>query len=71
MTKAEQLAEDFGYESTMECMEDTFNDGTIPGICTNPDCDYSTDVEPDQEHGWCEVCGTGTVASIQILEGMI
>ena len=71
MTKSEQLAKDYGYKDAWECIQDTHNDGAIPGICRNKGCNYSTDVEPDQECGFCEDCGTQTVASIMILEGLI
>jgi hypothetical protein len=37
----------------------------------NPDCDYTTEVEPDQREGWCEECGTGTVRSGIVLAGII
>jgi hypothetical protein len=35
------------------------------------DCDYATEVEPDQDRGWCESCGTNTVKSALILAGLI
>jgi len=28
-------------------------------------------MEPDQDRGWCEVCGTNTVASTLVLGGFI
>ena len=43
------------------------NESIQPGICMNPDCDYMTQVEPDQEKGWCEECNTNTVKSLQCL----
>jgi hypothetical protein len=46
-------------------------DSVQPGICMNPDCDYTTNVEPDQNRGYCEVCKTQTVASISMLMGII
>ena len=48
----------------------TFN-SVARGICTNPECSYTTDVEPDQEKGYCEECNTNTVASCAILAGII
>lgn len=41
------------------------------GICTNPSCDYTTEVEPDQSHGFCEICETQTVKSCAVLAGII
>ena len=46
-------------------------DSVIPGICSNPGCDYTTGVEPDQQSGWCEVCETQTVVSGAVLMGII
>lgn len=45
-------------------------DSTCPGICMNPECDYTTDVEPDQDAGNCELCGTNTVKSALELIGV-
>jgi hypothetical protein len=42
-----------------------------PGICMNPGCLYTAEVEPDQRQGWCEVCGTTTVRSGIVLAGLI
>jgi hypothetical protein len=46
-------------------------DSVVPGICTNDGCDYAAEYEPDQDGGWCEECGTRTVASALILAGLI
>ena len=40
-------------------------------FCTNPDCDYTTEVEPDSSSGYCEICGTQTVQSCLVLAGMM
>lgn len=68
MTKLEQLAklEDCSIEDLLAGA--VFGDQAI-GICTNPDCDYTTSVEPDQTRGYCEVCNTKTVKSCLILAG--
>jgi len=42
-----------------------------PAICMNDGCDYTAEMEPDQDRGWCEACGTNTVASALILAGLI
>jgi hypothetical protein len=42
-----------------------------PAICTEPDCDYTTEMEPDQDAGYCEACGKNSVASALILAGLI
>jgi hypothetical protein len=41
------------------------------GICTNPDCNYTTEVEPDQTGGWCEECDERSVVSALILAQII
>ena len=46
-------------------------DSISPAICTEPDCSYTTDMEPDQDRGWCEACGRNTVASAFVLAGLI
>ena len=71
MRKANQLANDYGFATIDDCIEATIIDSVAPGICREPDCDYSTDVEPDQHRGWCEVCGKNTVQSILIICGIV
>ncbi len=48
-------------------------DSVSPGICMNDDCDYSTEVEPDQRVGWCEECQDGTVMALteMVMEGIL
>ena len=68
--KLEELADASGV-SVEELLESAAIDSVVPGICTNGGCDYTTEYEPDQDAGWCEVCDTGTVASALILAGVI
>ena len=68
MSKLTELAKSEGM--TLEGMlEEATLDGVCPGICRN--CDYTTEVEPDQDKGWCENCNTNTVVSCLILAGLI
>jgi len=69
--KLEQLAADYGYDDPMDMAEAAICDSVCPGICMNEGCDYSTDVEPDQDRGYCELCGTQTVKSGLMLMGII
>jgi len=69
--KLQQLAEDYGYDDPMDMAEAAICDSVCPGICMNEGCDYSTDVEPDQDRGWCEFCQEGSVKSGLILMGII
>lgn len=70
MDKLEQLFENEGVDQD-EFLETYALDSVVPGICSNPDCDYCTEVEPDQNEGWCEFCEEGTVVSGLILLGVI
>lgn len=69
--KLKRLAEIEGCDSTAELVARSSFDSVVPAICTNPDCDYATGMEPDQDRGWCEVCETNSVASGLILAGFI
>jgi hypothetical protein len=70
MSKLEDLAKIEGTTVDQLLTEATY-DSVAKGICTNPNCNYTTEVEPDQEHGHCENCGTKTVASCLVLTGII
>jgi hypothetical protein len=69
-SKLEQLAEIEG-QTRDELIEAAVFDAVVLGICINPDCDYTQEVEPDQSRGLCEACGTHSVASVLCLAGMI
>jgi hypothetical protein len=60
-----------GWEDELSFLEECVCDSIVPGICTNPDCDYTTSVEPDSQTGWCEECSTNTVSSALILANII
>lgn len=71
MSKLKTLMQAEGYTDEMEfleeeCMGFGMRMG-VPAICTNPDCEYCCDMEPDQDRGWCEECQTNTVKSALIL----
>lgn len=44
-------------------------DGISPSICT--ECGFITNMEPDQDEGWCESCEKNTVKSCLILMDLI
>jgi hypothetical protein len=69
--KLRELAADGGYESVEDMLEACAADSVSPAICTDPDCSYTTEMEPDQDRGYCEVCGKNTVASALVLAGLI
>jgi hypothetical protein len=67
--KLEKLRAAEGFESVEAMLEAATFDGVSPAICTN--CDYTCEMEPDQDRGWCENCGQNTVVSALILVGLI
>jgi hypothetical protein len=69
--KIETLVNYEGYENLEDLLEDRGQDSIVPGICINPDCDYTIEVEPDCSSGYCEECDSQTVRSILILLGVI
>ena len=69
--KLKQLVAIEGYASLEDLLEAAVFNSVSPGICQTIGCDYTTEVEPDQTEGWCEVCGKGTVASALILAGLV
>ena len=71
MRKLDKLIDIEGYESLEEMAEAVFSDSVSPGICMNDGCDYTTEVEPDQDRGWCDECSTNSVKSALVLAGLI
>jgi hypothetical protein len=52
--KLQKLAELEGFETVDQMFDAAVSDSVCPGICVNPSCDYTTEVEPDQRKGYCE-----------------
>ena len=72
--KLRKLSEVEGYTSLDELLAAAATDSISPAICCNPDkpeCDYTAEMEPDQDRGWCEECQRGTVVSALVLGGLI
>jgi hypothetical protein len=69
--KLDQLIEVEGFESEEALFAAALADSVCMAICVNEGCDYTAEMEPDQREGWCEVCGTNTVASALVLGGII
>jgi hypothetical protein len=69
-SKLDCLAREWGMKAC-EFIEEYALDDVVPGICMNPDCDYTTEVEPDQIEGWCEECEMRSVRSGIVLAGLI
>lgn len=72
--KLAKLCEIEGFDDENDLFAAAISDSVCPAICCNPDnpeCDYTAELEPDQDRGWCEVCGRGTLVSALVLGGII
>jgi hypothetical protein len=69
--KLEKLIEIEGFENEEALIAAAVVDSVCPAICMNDDCEYTCEMEPDQDRGWCEVCGTNSMASALVLAGII
>ena len=69
--KLRELARDGGHASVVEMLKAYATDRVSPAICTERDCSYTTEMEPDQDRGYCEACGGNTVVSALVLAGLI
>lgn len=69
--KLQNLANQWGYDDSDDFVSEQMFASIVPGICMNDDCEYTTDIEPDQSRGFCELCGTKTVKSGLLLAGVI
>ena len=67
--KLKTLQDAEGFENLEAMLEAATFDSVSPAICTN--CDYTCEMEPDQDRGWCESCGKNTVVSALVLAGLI
>jgi hypothetical protein len=71
MTKLEKFLEIQGYERIEDLMEAVLSDSVSPAICMNEGCDFTCEMEPDQDAGYCEECHTNTMKSAPVLAGII
>ena len=60
-----------GFNSLDDLLQAAATDSVCPAICMTEGCDYTTEMEPDQDQGYCEVCGGNTMVSALILAGLI
>lgn len=67
--KLQELIESEGYRKLHNWLDDNRNASTCEGICMN--CEFTKEVEPHQDKGYCEICETKTVKSGLILAGVI
>ena len=69
--KLAKLLEAEGYDTLKDLAKAVVSDSVSPAICTEPDCDHTSEMEPDQDAGYCESCGKNTVVSALVLAGLI
>jgi hypothetical protein len=69
--KLMKLSEAEGFNSLDDLLEAAATDSVCPAICMTEGCDYTTEMEPDQDQGYCEACGGNTVTSALVLAGFI
>jgi len=69
--KLMKLCEFEGFKRLEDLLELSVLDSVCPAICITEGCDYTTEMEPDQEEGYCEACGGNTVVSALVLAGLI
>jgi len=60
-----------GFRSLDDLLQAAATDSVCPAICMTEGCNYTTEMEPDQDRGYCEVCGGNTMASALVLAGLI
>ena len=70
-TKLMRLCDIEGFDSFDDLLQAAVTDSVCPAICMTDGCDYTTEMEPDQDQGFCEACGGNTVTSALVLAGLI
>ena len=69
--KLMKLCDVEGFKRVEDLLELSVLDSVCPAICMTEGCDYTTEMEPDQDAGYCEACGGNTVVSALVLAGLI
>lgn len=69
--KLRQLAKLEGYDNPAEMIARCIHDDVCPAICIDPICTFTAEYEPDQDQGYCELCGTNTVVSALTPGGLL
>jgi hypothetical protein len=72
--KLAKLIEYEGFDDENSLFAAAIADSASPAICCNPDnpaCDYTAEMEPDQDRGYCEACGANTMVAALVLGGLI
>jgi hypothetical protein len=69
-TKLITLCDAHGFENFDGLLHACTQSTTCPAICMTEGCDFTTEVEPNQDQGLCEACGGNTVTSARMLAGI-
>jgi hypothetical protein len=69
--KLMKLCEAEGFKSLDDLLGLSVSNSVCPAICMTEGCDYVTEMEGDQDEGYCDVCGGNTVTSALVLAGLI
>lgn len=69
--KIQTLTESFGFDTPEDMVKTYICDGLCPCICMSPECDYTDELEPDQDVGWCPECKKNSMKSAFILMGIL
>jgi histidinol-phosphate/aromatic aminotransferase/cobyric acid decarboxylase-like protein len=72
--KLRKLCDIEGFQDETALFAAAVSDTTCPAICCNPDnpdCNYTAEMEPDQDQGWCDACERRTLVSGLVLGGLI
>jgi hypothetical protein len=60
-----------GYKRLGDLLNASVTDSICPAICMTENCDHTTEMESDQDAGYCEACGGNTVTSLLVLAALI
>jgi hypothetical protein len=69
--KLMKLCDAQGFKSLDDLLALSVTDSVCPAICMTEGCDHITEMESDQDEGYCEACGGKTVTSALVLAGLI
>ena len=69
--KLMKLCDAEGFNNLDDLLAASVGDSASAAICMTEGCDYTTEMKPDQDAGYCEVCGGDTVTSALVLAGLI
>jgi hypothetical protein len=60
-----------GYKRLHDLLKASTADSVCPAICMTEGCDHTTEMEHDQDAGYCDACGGNTVTSALVLAGLV